>query len=214
MTIVNESLLSGKLHSTILFVFLAYRGSNLRSFKYCAFHKPYGILSQFTSENLEETLSVFNFPKDVYAAGRLDKDSEGLLVLSDDGAFIDELLTPKFDKEKTYWVQVENIPDETALEKLRKGVQIQDYKTKPATVKILNPLPDIAPRIPPIRERKSIPTCWLEIIVTEGKNRQVRKMTAAIGFPTLRLIRMKVGKLSLGDLRPGEWKFVDKKDII
>lgn len=171
-------------------------------------------MSQFTAENLNETLSVFGLPKDVYAAGRLDKDSEGLLVLSDDGTFIDELLTPKFDKEKTYWVQVENIPDEAALEKLRKGILIQDYKTKPATVKILDPQPEIEPRVPPIRERKSIPTCWLEIIISEGKNRQVRKMTAAIGYPTLRLIRMKVGKLSLGDLKAGEWKFVDKKDIL
>lgn len=153
-------------------------------------------------------------PKDVYAVGRLDKDSEGLLILSDDGAFIDQLLTPKFDKEKTYWVQVENIPDEAALEKLRKGILIQDYKTKPAKVKILDPQPDVSPRNPPIRERKSIPTCWLEIIISEGKNRQVRRMTAAIGFPTLRLIRMKVGNLTLGNLQPGQWKLVEKNEII
>jgi len=135
-------------------------------------------------------------------------------VLSDDGSFVDQLLTPKFDKEKTYWVQVEKIPDEASLEKLRRGILIQDYKTKPAKVKIIDPQPDVAPRNPPIRERKTIPTCWLEIIISEGKNRQVRRMTAAIGYPTLRLIRMKVGKLSLGDLPQGQWKLVEKSDIL
>lgn len=161
-----------------------------------------------------ETLSVFNLPKDVYAAGRLDKDSEGLLILTDDGVFIDQLLSPKFDKEKTYWVQVENIPSEESLDKLRAGIVIQDYKTKPAKVSMLDPQPEIAARVPPIRERKTIPTCWIEVVISEGKNRQVRKMTAAIGHPTLRLIRMKVGKFALGDIASGEWKLIEKKEIL
>lgn len=198
-------------------LFFCIKVSNLRSsggHQYIAFHKPYGVTSQFTGENPAETLSAFGLPKDVYAVGRLDKDSEGLLVLSDDGTFIDTLLSPKYDKEKTYWVQVENIPTEEALNKLRSGVQIQDYKTKPAIVTILTPQPEVTPRTPPIRERKSIPTCWIEITISEGKNRQVRRMTAAVGFPTLRLIRMKVGKLVLGDLKAGEWRFVERRDIL
>ena len=181
---------------------------------YIAFHKPYGILSQFTSDKIEETLAVFNFPKDVYAAGRLDKDSEGLLLLSNDGEFIEKLLNPKSDKEKTYWVQVERVPDEESLVKLSKGVMIEDYKTKPCKVKILEPQPHVGERNPPVRFRKAIPTCWLEITISEGKNRQVRKMTASIGFPTLRLIRVKAGKYELGDLRPGEWKKINKNEII
>ena len=182
---------------------------------YIAFFKPYGILSQFTSDNPEETLSVFNLPKDVYACGRLDKDSEGLLILSNDGAFIDQLLNPKFDKEKIYWVQVENIPSNEALDKIRKGgIEIQDYKTKPGTVKILDPQPEMAERNPPIRTRLSIPTCWLEIKISEGKNRQVRRMTASINHPTLRLIRTQVGKYKLGELKPGQWIEIKKSDIL
>lgn len=181
---------------------------------YIAFYKPYGILSQFTSDNLEETLSVFNLPKDVYPCGRLDKDSEGLLILSNDGAFIDQLLNPKFEKEKIYWVQVENIPSLESLTILaRGGIPIQDYKTKPASVKILDPQPLIPDRTPPIRTRLTIPTCWLEIKISEGKNRQVRRMTASINHPTLRLLRMQVGKYKLGELRPGEWLEVKKSDI-
>lgn len=181
---------------------------------YIAFYKPYGILSQFTSDKLEETLSVFNLPKDVYPCGRLDKDSEGLLILSNDGAFIDQLLNPKFEKEKIYWVQVENIPDHESLTKLaRGGIQIQDYKTKPASVKILDPQPLMPDRTPPIRTRLTIPTCWLEIKISEGKNRQVRRMTASINHPTLRLLRMQVGKYKLGELRPGEWLKIKKSDI-
>lgn len=182
---------------------------------YIAFFKPYGILSQFTSDNPNETLGIFNLPKDVYACGRLDKDSEGLLILSNDGSFIDQVLNPKFDKEKIYWVQVENIPNEDALDVLRKGgILIQDYKTKPASVKILDPQPDISERNPPVRSRKTIPTCWLEIKISEGKNRQVRRMTASINHPTLRLIRMQVGKYKLGELKSGEWLEIKKTDII
>jgi 23S rRNA pseudouridine2457 synthase len=182
---------------------------------YIAFFKPFGILSQFTSDNIEETLSVFNLPKDVYPVGRLDKDSEGLLILSNDGSFIDHLLNPKFDKEKTYWVQVDHIPSEASLNILRAGgITIQDYKTKPAKVSILDPQPEIPERDPPIRFRKSVPTCWLEIKISEGKNRQVRRMTASINHPTLRLLRMQVGKYKLGELKPGAWVEIKKSDVL
>ncbi|MDO9180817.1 MAG: pseudouridine synthase [Bacteriovorax sp.] len=181
---------------------------------YLAFNKPYGILSQFTSENMEETLSHFNLPKDVYACGRLDKDSEGLLLLTNDGALIDRLLNPKNDKVKTYWVQVEKIPTLEALKKLVAGVKIADYQTKPCKARIIEPMPVIGERIPPVRTRLSVPTCWIEIELTEGKNRQVRRMTAAVGFPTLRLIRKKIGKLELGDLLPGEFREINKSEII
>ena len=187
----------------------------MTSFLYIAFFKPFGILSQFTSDKVEETLSVFNLPKDVYPVGRLDKDSEGLLILSNDGAFIEQVLSPKYDKEKIYWVQVENIPDENSLDILRLGgVLIQDYKTKPASVKILDPQPKLPERKPPIRARLTIPTCWLEIKISEGKNRQVRRMTASINHPTLRLLRVQVGKLKLGVMEPGEWIEIKKSDII
>lgn len=182
---------------------------------YIAFYKPYGILSQFTSDDPKETLSNFNLPKGVYPAGRLDKDSEGLLILSNDGTFIDQLLNPKFDKEKIYWVQVENIPSEDSLNVLRKGgIQIQDYKTKPAKVHIIEPQPVMPERDPPVRFRKSIPTCWLEIKISEGKNRQVRRMTASINHPTLRLLRQQVGKYKLGELNPGQWVVIQKSDIL
>ncbi len=188
----------------------------MKDFQYIALNKPYGILSQFTGENPDETLQRFNIPKNVYAVGRLDKDSEGLLILSDDGTFIDTLLTPKYDKEKTYLVQVEKIPTEADLDILRKGgVVIQDYKTRPAKVKLMPLDFQLPEREPPIRERKSIPTCWLEIKISEGKNRQVRRMTAAIGFPTLRLIRIQVGKYSMPHtLLPGQWISISKNDIL
>ena len=182
---------------------------------YIAFYKPYGILSQFTSNNPNETLGNFNLPKDVYPVGRLDKDSEGLILLSNDGKFIEKLLNPLFDKEKIYWVQVEKIPDESSLDILRKGgITIQDYQTKPASIKILNPQPLFAERAPPVRTRLSVPTCWIEVIISEGKNRQVRRMTANIGHPTLRLIRMQVGKYRLGELAPGQWIKIRKSDIL
>ena len=183
--------------------------------KYIAFNKPFNVTSQFTGENSQETLSAFDLPKNVYAVGRLDKDSEGLLILSDDGKFIDLLISPKYDKEKTYHVQVEKIPTQEDLNKLRAGgILIQDYKTRPAKVKILGEMPDIPARVPPIRERRTVPTCWLEIKISEGKNRQVRRMTASIGFPTLRLIRVQVGKYQLKDLLPGEWCEIRKEEIL
>jgi 23S rRNA pseudouridine2457 synthase len=177
--------------------------------RYILFHKPYNVLSQFTSKNddvpVSETLSFFHLPKEVYPCGRLDKDSEGLLLLTDDGRLIEKFLNPKFKVAKTYWAQVERIPDVAGLEKMRRGLKIQDYTTKPAQVKFLDE-PKLPERSTPIRFRKNVPTCWLEIKITEGKNRQVRKMTAAIGHPTLRLFRFAIGELTIGDLRPGEFK--------
>lgn len=180
-----------------------------------AFYKPYNILSQFTGDTPSETLGAFDLPKNVYACGRLDKDSEGLLILSDEPVIQHRLTDPKFEKEKTYWVQVEGQPTQEALALLQKGLVIQDYKTKPCRARVLNQNEwDMIPlRHPPIRERKSIPTSWLEIVLTEGKNRQVRRMTAKIGHPTLRLIRMKAGKYSLQNLNPGEWKEISINDL-
>jgi 23S rRNA pseudouridine2457 synthase len=184
--------------------------------RYIIFHKPYGILSQFTSDSADDNLSVFQLPKDVYAAGRLDKDSEGLLLLTNDGEFIKKISDPKFEKEKTYWAQVENIPTNESLNKFQNGLKIEDYTTKRCQVHILENMENFPARNPPIRERKNIPTCWLEITISEGKNRQVRKMTAAIGHPTLRLIRVKIGKYSLSKsgLAPGQWKEVLKNKIL
>lgn len=180
---------------------------------YILFHKPYGVLSQFTPEDGARTLNEFNLPKNVYPAGRLDKDSEGLLLLTDDGPLIERLLNPKNEKQKIYWVLVERIPTDEELSSLRKGLKIEDYLTKPAEVKILSPQPDIEPRDPPVRIRKTVIDIWLEIKITEGKNRQVRKMTAAIGHPTLRLMRKAIGNLELGGLRPGEWSEISRDDI-
>jgi 23S rRNA pseudouridine2457 synthase len=181
---------------------------------YIAFFKPYGVLCQFTGEIGDKTLSDFNLPKDVYAAGRLDKDSEGLLILTNDGFFNQKLTNPSSKKKKTYYVQVERIPDEESLERLRAGVIIKGgYQTLPCEAQIIDD-PGFGPRIPPIRERKSVPDCWLEIKVVEGKNRQVRSMTASIGHPTLRLVRISVGKKNLDNLAPGEWEALKKTDII
>jgi 23S rRNA pseudouridine2457 synthase len=179
-----------------------------------AFNKPYGVVSQFTSSEGERTLAEFIKVKGVYPVGRLDEDSEGLLLLTDDGALQHRLSDPKFDHPKTYFAQVERVPDEAALEKLRRGVVIQGYKTKPAQVRLLDEEPQLPPRDPPIRFRKSVPTAWLEITLTEGKNRQVRKMTAAVGHPTLRLVRVAVGRVELGELEPGEWRELNSAEIL
>jgi len=186
----------------------------VKQHKYFAFNKPYGVLSQFTSEGGHPALSGYNLPKEVYAAGRLDRDSEGLLILSNDGRFIKQLLDPAFAHPRTYWVQVEGVPSQADLKRLSGGVQIKGYQTKPCRVQILSPQPTVDPRNPPIRERANIPTCWLELTLTEGKNRQVRRMTASIGFPTLRLIRKKIGDLELGLLEDGHFKEVRKEDIL
>ena len=185
----------------------------MNKYKYIAFHKPYGVLCQFTGEQNDSTLADFNLPKGVYAAGRLDKDSEGLLILTDDGVFNQRLTNPESKKKKYYRAQVEKVPTQEKLRELEKGVKIQDYITKPCTISLLEDF-NITPRNPPIRERANIPTSWLEIALIEGKNRQVRKMTAKIGHPTLRLIRWKIGKVTIEDIAPGTWVHVNKDNLL
>ncbi|MFN7921484.1 MAG: pseudouridine synthase [Bryobacteraceae bacterium] len=170
------------------------------------FHKPYGVVSQFSGEG--RTLSEFVRVKGVYAAGRLDHDSEGLLLLTDDGELQHRLTDPRFAHPRTYWVQVERVPDAAALERLARGVEIGDYLTKPARLRMLEAEPQVPPRDPPIRFRKSVPTAWIELTLGEGKNRQVRRMTAAVGHPTLRLIRVAIGSLTLEGLQPGQWRYL------
>lgn len=181
--------------------------------RYIIFNKPYDVLSQFTPEDGARSLGEFGLPKDVYPAGRLDKDSEGLLLLTDDGPLIEKLLNPKNEKPKTYWVLVERVPTEEEMQKMRDGLKIEDYTTRPCQVKILDPQPDVPPRDPPVRFRKTVQDIWIEVRIVEGKNRQVRKMTAAIGHPTLRLIRMKMANLDLSGLSPGEWMEIPKSEI-
>lgn len=189
-------------------------------YKYLLFYKPYNVLCQFTDERQQatkrQTLKDYIDIPNVYPVGRLDQDSEGLLLLTDNGQLQHRLINRKFAHPRTYWVQVENIPDEAALNRLREGVKIQDYQTRKAWVRVLPTEPDLPPRNPPIRYRKTIPTCWLEITLTEGRNRQVRRMTAAVGYPTLRLVRVAIGigkgknefQLSLEGLEPGQWREV------
>ncbi|HXR48379.1 MAG TPA: pseudouridine synthase [Candidatus Limnocylindrales bacterium] len=202
-----------------------------------AFHKPFGVVSQFTTDgSANRTLAEFGFPHNVYPIGRLDADSEGLLLLSDEPEWNERLLHPRHAHEREYWVQVERVPAPTALKKLERGVSVQGRKTLPCRAWVLEPQPEvlstsvaasrqsaaispqrqlaalfrdaatIPPRHPPIRFRKSVPTCWIGLELVEGKNRQVRRMTAAIGHPTLRLIRIRIGGLKLGTLAAGEWK--------
>ncbi|WP_345292661.1 pseudouridine synthase [Kangiella marina] len=171
-------------------------------------NKPYNTLCQFTGEDGDSTLADYVDIKKVYPAGRLDKDSEGLLLLTDDGQLQHQIANPKKKMSKTYWVQVEGAPSDEGLEPLRHGVEIQKYTTKPAKVRIIDE-PSVWHREPPIRERKNVPDTWLELTLKEGKNRQVRRMTAAIGFPTLRLIRASIGPWTIGDLQPGEYKVIE-----
>jgi 23S rRNA pseudouridine2457 synthase len=182
--------------------------------RYIIFHKPYGVLSQFTAEAPgQRTLAEFNLPPDLYAAGRLDSDSEGLLLLTNDGPFIERMLAPGTGHERTYLVQVEGIPTAEAIAQLERGVTIQNYRTLPAHARLLEQEPALAPRDPPIRARKNIPTSWIELTLLEGKNRQVRRMTAAVGYPTLRLVRTAIGKLTLDGLAPGQWRELTKSEI-
>jgi 23S rRNA pseudouridine2457 synthase len=199
-----------------------------------AFHKPFGVLSQFTGDGSpNRTLAEFGFPKNVYPIGRLDADSEGLLLLSDEPEWNEKLLHPRHAHEREYWAQVENIPTPESLKKLKRGVAIQGRKTLPCRAWILEPQPEVGrvtpcaprlsptppdgahgvsrpaifPRQPPIRFRKSVPDCWIGLELVEGKNREVRRMTAAVGHPTLRLIRVRIGNFWLGDL-PGQWRML------
>jgi 23S rRNA pseudouridine2457 synthase len=208
-----------------------------------AFHKPYGVVSQFTGDgSANRTLAEFAFPKNVYPIGRLDADSEGLLLLSDEPEWNERLLHPRHAHEREYWAQVERIPTREALDKLQRGVLIQGRKTLACRVWILEPQPQVGravpcapppdrdhenrrhgahgatrptvpPRHPPIRFRKNVPDCWIGLELIEGKNRQVRRMTAAIGHPTLRLIRVRIGSLWLDDLAPGQWRVLQPEGI-
>ncbi|MBS1144882.1 MAG: ribosomal large subunit pseudouridine synthase [Proteobacteria bacterium] len=173
------------------------------------FNKPYGVLSQFTPEGKWRALDEFIPVKGVYVAGRLDADSEGLLILTDDGKLQAKIADPKHKLEKTYWAQVEGVPDEAALDQLRAGIKLSDFIAQPAKVRLIDEPAGLWQRDPPIRFRAAIPTSWLEIRISEGKNRQVRRMTAAIGYPTLRLVRAAIGAVTLDGLALGQWRRID-----
>lgn len=181
---------------------------------YILFYKPFNVLSQFTGEAGKQTLADFGpFPRSVYPAGRLDFDSEGLLVLTDDNALKHTLLEPKFKHPRTYLAQVERVPDAAAIERLRTGVVIDGKKTLPAEASLLADEPVLPPRVPPIRFRKTVPTAWIELTLHEGRNRQVRKMTAAVGHPTLRLVRIKIGGIGIGTLAPGSHRSLSAEEV-
>lgn len=173
-----------------------------------ALHKPYGVLSQFTPESGSRwrTLAEFGLPKGVYPLGRLDADSEGLLLLSDEPGLNTRLLDPKRGHRREYWAQVEGLPSPEALTRLSNGVVVDGRPTRPARAWMLDPQPSLPPRIPPVRFRKSVPDRWIALELIEGRNRQVRRMTAAVGHPTLRLVRMRIGEFDLGGLAAGEWR--------
>lgn len=173
------------------------------------FNKPYGVLSQFTPEGRWRGLRDFIPLPEVYVAGRLDADSEGLLLLTDDGRLQAQIAEPRHKLAKTYWAQVEGAPDETALEYLRQGVRLREFTTQPARVSLIAEPSGLWPRDPPIRYRAAIPTSWLEIVISEGKNRQVRRMCAAVGYPVLRLVRAAIGEASVTGLAPGEWRVLE-----
>lgn len=201
-------------------------GDRAQPNRYILFYKPYNVLCQFTEPGTDEaaagdvsgtaarrTLKDYIPVPDVYPVGRLDQDSEGLMLLTNDGGLQHRLSDPKFEHPRTYWVQVERIPDEAALQQLRSGVTIKGYRTRPAQVHCLDLEPSLPPRDPPIRFRKNVPTAWLELTLTEGRNRQVRRMTASVGFPTLRLVRVGIGDLRLTELAPGEWRELTGEEL-
>jgi 23S rRNA pseudouridine2457 synthase len=214
--------------------FIIHHSYFILRFVLIAFHKPFGVLSQFTGDSsANRPLAEFNFPKNVYPIGRLDADSEGLLLLSDEPAWNEKLLHPCHAHEREYWAQVEKIPTRELLDKLQRGLLIQGRKTLPCRAWILEPQPEVIsgtgvppvnfehtggtpvpllPRVPPIRFRKSVPDCWIGLELIEGKNRQVRRMTAAIGHPTLRLLRVRIGNFWLGDLPAGKWKILNEQE--
>jgi len=188
--------------------------------RYFAIYKPYGMLSQFSRDNPEQiTLADLNFrfPTDVYPVGRLDADSEGLLLLTNDKSLTDRLLNPKNAHPRTYWAQVEGIPDEAALEHLRRGVSLQidgqAFHTRPAAARLLPDVPNLPEREPPVRFRKTVPDTWIELSLIEGKNRQVRRMCAAVGFPVLRLVRVQIEQLSIENMLPGEVRELTREQI-
>jgi len=188
------------------------------SHQYYIIYKPFGMLSQFSQSHGKPILGdLYNFPKDVYPVGRLDADSEGLLILTNDKYLNHKLLNPKFGHNRTYWVQVDNEATSDAIDQLKKGVEIklktQNYHTKPAEVRKIDLPENLPERNPPVRFRKNIPTSWIELTLKEGKNRQVRKMTAKVGFPTLRLIRKKIVNLDLNSMQPGDVLEIDKATI-
>jgi 23S rRNA pseudouridine2457 synthase len=178
-----------------------------------AFNKPFGVISQFTLDgSTNRTLAEFGFPKSVYPIGRLDADSEGLLLMSDEAGLNQKLLHPRHAHEREYWAQVERIPTAETLRQLARGISIQGRKTLPCRAWLLDPQPDLPPREPPIRSRKTVPTCWIALELIEGKNRQVRRMTAAIGHPTLRLVRVRIGGYWLGAIPTGTWKILSEEE--
>ncbi len=181
--------------------------------KLILFNKPFNVLSQFTDADMRETLADYIHIANVYPAGRLDKDSEGLLLLTDYGPIQHQIAHPKYSKEKCYWVQVEGEISSQALERLRHGVSLKDGLTRPAAARKIS-APEIWARHPPVRFRKAIPTSWLELTISEGKNRQIRRMTAAVGLPTLRLIRYRIDHWTLGTLQPGEYRLLHVKNVI
>jgi len=181
--------------------------------QYLVLYKPYGVLSKFTDAEDRPTLAAYVSLPHVYPAGRLDMDSEGLLLLTSDGELATRLTSPLYKVPKTYWVQVERIPDEAALAQLRGGVLVKGKRTRPATVHLLTEEPMVHPRPVPIRFRKSVPTAWLKMEISEGRNRQIRRMTAQVGHPTLRVIRVAIGSIQLGTLAPGEWRIPSLSEI-
>jgi pseudouridine synthase len=181
-------------------------------YRYLKLFKPFDVLTQFTDESGRATLKDYVPVPGVYPVGRLDRDSEGLLLLTDDGPLAHRLTDPRHDHPKTYLAQVEKVPDRAALASLRRGIRLPDGPTKPVEVDLLEAEPDLPERPVPIRFRKNVPTAWLRLVLREGRNRQVRRMTAAVGFPTLRLVRISVGPILLDGLKPGEWRDLTQEE--